>query len=172
MRCLAPIGAGLLAALVGCSDSPEAERLAGVGAPQFAVASTVNQITPFGAVTANPCTGEDVLVTGDLHSKFHLTLQPDLSVNTETTVNTQNTQAVGLVTGARYVAKEEFSQAFQSIGQATSWKVIEADLHMVRSGETGLVPDDDWMVHMHFQITFNAGGTLTVNNFDLRDECR
>ena len=109
--------------------------------------------------------------SGEIHTQDHVTVQPDGSSNSETTVNTQNTQAEGLLTGARYVAEQELSQTFQDIPPGSTF-TFEFDLHMIRSGETGAVVGDDFIVHMLAHFTVNAKGVPTASNIDLRPECK
>jgi len=170
MRVLASICAALLGGFVACSDSTLTDGPVTVGPPEFAEALTSNETVPFTTVINQPCTGEPMRWSGEVHTKDHVTIQPDGSTNSETTVNTQNTEAEGLVTGARYVAGQESSMTFQDIPPGSTF-TLEFDQHMIRSGETGLVAADDWMLHGLFHFTVNAKGVPTVSNIDFRAEC-
>ena len=171
MRVLASICAALLGGFVACSDSTLTDGPVTVGPPEFAEAFTSNETVPFAMLVSQPCTGEPMQWTGEVHMKDHVTMQPDGSTNSETTVNTQNTHAEGLVTGARYVAEQEFSTTFQDIPPGTTF-TFEFHLHMIRPGETGSLAGDDFMQHMLAHFTVNAKGVLTVSNIDLRAECK
>ena len=155
----------LLIALLACSDaSAPTDTLR----PSFAEAQTINFDFPVDYLMTS-CTGEEVQVTGTYHFKSHETVQPDGDVNFEITQNSQNTQAVALITGAGYVATDELSETVQDIPPGGTAK-FESDFHLVRSGETTLL-DDDFRLHSLFHVTVNANGIITVDNFDLRAEC-
>jgi len=171
MRVLASICAALLGAFVACSDSTQPKAPVLLHPPEFAEAFTSNETVPFTTVMDQPCTGEPMQWSGEIHTQDHVTVQPDGSSNSETTVNTQNTQAEGLLTGARYVAEQELSQTFQDIPPGSTF-TFEFDLHMIRSGETGAVVGDDFIVHMLAHFTVNAKGVPTASNIDLRPECK
>jgi len=95
--------------------------------------------------------------SGEVHTKDHC--------------NTQNTEAEGVVTGARYIAGQEFGTTFQDIPPGTTF-TFEFHLHMIRPGETGSLAGDDYMQHMLAHFTVNAKGVPTVSNIDLRAECK
>ena len=171
MRVLASICVALLGAFAACSDSTLTDEPVAVARPAFAEAFTSNETVPFEMFIEQPCTHEPMQWSGEVHTKDHVTIQPDGGTNSETTVNTQNTQAVGLVTGARYVAGQESSMTFQDIPPGSTF-TVEFDQHMIRSGETGLVAADDWMEHVLMHFTVNAKGVPTASNIDLRAECR
>ena len=170
MRVLASICVALLGAFAACSDSTLTDEPVAVARPAFAEAFTSNETVPFEMFIEQPCTHEPMQWSGEVHTKDHVTIQPDGSTNSELTVNTQNTQAEGLLTEARYVAGQEFSMTFQDIPPGSTF-TVEFDQHMIRSGETGLVAADDWMLHGLFHFTVNAKGVPTVSNIDLREEC-
>lgn len=165
-----PICAGLLGAVVACSNSREPAGPVAVGAPNFAEATTDQSFVPLTFVGFNPCNGDLMEVTTTLHFKVHTTFQPDGSRNSELEVNTQNTQAQDLVTGAKYVAEQEISISDQRIPPGSTF-TFELSFHLIRSGETGLLLDDDLMEHGVVHITINANGTVTVDNVHGRSEC-
>ena len=168
---LAPISVVLLVVLVACSDASEPQQPFAVGHPEFAEATTTNQIISFVADDVQPCTGEPVQWTGELHLMRHVTQEPDGSQNSETRLNTQHTEAQGLNTGVRYVARQESEQALQDIPPGST-VTFESDFQMIRTGETSPKSGDDFMGHSLLHVTVNADGTVTVSNLDFRAECR
>jgi len=60
-----------------------------------------NQTVPVSSTVVNPCNGEDVAVTGELHFVLRLTLRGDGGVNLGLNENAHGT-GQGLTTGAKY----------------------------------------------------------------------
>ena len=73
-------------------------------APGSAQATTIheNVIIPVNYVTTHPCTGEEIAVTGDLHSMFHFTFDEAAGALGMGHYNYQGLTAVGVVSGDVY----------------------------------------------------------------------
>jgi hypothetical protein len=73
-------------------------------ASSWARATTIheNVIIPVNYVTTHPCTGEEITVTGDLHSMFHFTFDDAAGALGMGHYNYQGLTAVGSVSGEVY----------------------------------------------------------------------
>src|SRR5437660_9060413 len=77
MRVLPSICVALFGTFVACSDSTQPQGPVTLGSPEFAEAFTSNETVPFATVVSQPCTGELMQWSGEVHTKDHVTIQPD-----------------------------------------------------------------------------------------------
>lgn len=134
--------------------------------------------TPFFFSGPNPCTGELVEGTGQLH--FLLTSNE--SGNVPGTGNVQfhlDTTISGLqamtVTGKKYVVinEEGLTDTFDSPDVAPFHQTVEHTFQLVRSGEDGtIVGGDDFYEKFLAHFTVNANGIVTVDDYTLDPHCK
>lgn len=118
-----------------------------VTTPTFAQASTSteNISIPFsqsiGPVLGHPCgTGDNILVSGNLHAVVHTTRDPLGGFHQKIEVNHQGVSGVSLLTGARY-------RIIRASSMITQLQAQE--------------PGQDFFLHRLLHMTFNANGELT-----------
>jgi Tfp pilus assembly protein FimT len=149
----------------------------GVGALGTATTATagsaVSTTTPFPFAGTNPCTGEPVTGTGNLHLLISDNLSTSGNVQFHIEANLSGLQAVTL-TGKKYVVidEEDLTNTFDTDG-APAHETVEVTFQLIRSGEDGtLFPDDDFYEHFLAHITANANGTVTVQDVTLDATCK
>ena len=157
--------------LTGCSDTTESP-LGPRGLRETAAAvETSNIIFPVDIETFVPCAnggaGEIVVLSGNLHDLFHITINGNrfkVKVHTQP----QGIRGVGLTTGDSYrgtgVTQETFGGSFVN-GQASSTFVN--NFRIVGQG-----PGNNFMIHEVVHVTFNAKGELTAVVEQLSVTCK
>jgi hypothetical protein len=145
------------------------------GAASAAIVKTVETHTPITEPRTNPCTGEELVVTGFFHSRVYFDVGLDGSTHFVLEFNLQNMKATAAITGARYVVKQsiETHTNAQSDFLPFNSEFNFVD-HYVRVGEDGtLMDDDDFYLAFRSHITVNANGTTTANRlYSTDDTCR
>ena len=159
-------------ALAAC-DSPTALDDSAVTPPSFARAVTItdNVSFPVNIGVFVPCAaegaGEVVLLSGNLHSLFHLTVN-DNNFKVKFHTQPQGISGTGVSTGDKYqgtgVTQETFGGSFVN-GQFSDTFVN--NFRIIGQG-----PGNNLLIHNTFHFTFNANGELTafVDNFSA--ECK
>jgi hypothetical protein len=133
---------------------------------------TVETTQPITITATNPCTSEPVVIEGQTHGHFKITVTPDLKIHAvEMTFEGQGTgENLSLAAlGTRY----HFSHRnFQSTHFDPPHDVVTLDERMVvtRLGET--VDDDDFYMRIQSHVTINANGVPTVAFTRPTFECR
>lgn len=136
------------------------------GAP--AETFTVSTSFPISLTVFVPCAnegaGEDVLLSGNLHDLFHITIN-DNSLHVKTHSQPQGISGTGLVTGDKYqatgVTQEEFN---------TSFGVTDTFINNFRI--IGQGSGNNFLVHENFHITVNANGTVTALHDNFSIDCK
>jgi hypothetical protein len=139
--------AGLVAALVGAT-----------GAAAGPAASETIPITYTGT---NTCTGEAFTGTGDSHFLVSENVSASGVVQYHLDTHIDGLQAVGLVSGKRYVVQDTFDHEF--VFSNASEDTFDITAHFVRVGEDGtLILGDDFYEYLRTHITANANGAVTA----------
>ena len=139
-----------------------AGSLAGGGATSV----TTSSVIPIGFVEfvscANGGAGEEVLVSGNLHDLFHLTLDGKGGFHLKFLDNPQGVTGTGLATGDNY-------QATGGTQGTTSGTVGLAETFVNNFRIIGPGPGNNLLVHEDFHITINQDGTITsyYDNFSI-----
>jgi hypothetical protein len=124
---------------------------------------------PFELYVYVPCAaagaGEDVYLSGNLHTQFHVTYDSGGGIHISYLANPQGINGYGLTTGAKYQATGETRDTFNArIGleetYVNNFKII------------GQGPGNNFLIHETFHVTLNPNGLVTayVDNFSV--ECR
>jgi hypothetical protein len=127
----------------------------------------VSTTTPFTYVGTNPCTGEPLTGTGEIHSvtRDDVSASGNIQFNLTTTVN--GLKAV-TPTGKKYVVQETFSWNF-TISRAVE-ESFDIVAHYVRVGEDGsFILGDDFYEYLKTHITANANGVPTASHVSASD---
>ena len=151
--------------------------------PGVALAETttyqVSETTPLAAPQTNPCTGEEIVLTGKYHfaSNYRVTID-----ETGTKFHSQETKKLSLsgtalVSGAKYqgeqqeMSEENGEFSFDADGGLAPYeRTDKATLLLIRQGETG--SPDDFYVQFIAHVTYNATGVVTVQGATLNVFCR
>lgn len=120
---------------------------------------TLSQSFPVNIPVYIPCaaggTGEYVLLSGNLHDLFSLTLDSKGGFHLTYLDNPQGITGVGWTTGAKY-------QGTGQTGGTLNGSVGYEETYVNNFRMIGQGPGNNFMVHDTYHITFNANGTLTV----------
>jgi hypothetical protein len=113
---------------------------------------------------ANGGAGEEVLLSGNLHDLFHVTIN-DNSIHVKVHDQPQGISGTGQVTGVKYqatgVTQDEFKTSFGSEETfVNNFRII------------GQGPGNNFLVHDNFHITVNANGTVTAFHDNFRADCK
>ena len=139
--------AGLVAALIGAT-----------GAAAGPAASETIPITYTGT---NTCTGEAFTGTGTSHFLLSENLSTSGVIQYHLDVHVDGLQAVGLVSGKRYVVQDTFDHEF--VFSNASEDTFDITAHFVRVGEDGtLILGDDFYEYLRTHITADANGNVTA----------
>ncbi len=156
LRSLILVGAGIL-------------LLLGSGSPP-ASAAAQSTTTPFEAVIPDPCTGEDVLVSGSVHmvGEVHQDAHGGYHINGH--YNFQGISGVGLSTGTAYHwtggARIAVHYGCGDLCSPPFEQTSGSNFELVGQGAT---PNEQ--VHALTHITVNANGVLTAEVQAFRMEC-
>jgi hypothetical protein len=165
----------LLATLIACSASQSPTSPSDRGdiitpppeARATAVTTSVNfpiEISVF-IPCANGGAGEDVLLSGELHDLFQVTLTSNGHFTLKFLDNPQGITGLGSVTGNKY----------QGTGgtQQTVTGTIGTELTFVNNFRIiGQGPGNNFLVQEVAHVTVNANGTVTVNFDNFSADCR
>jgi hypothetical protein len=126
---------------------------------------TLNVSVPFAAVIANPCLGEPVALSGELH--VLLSIQPTGNgLHISSHFNPQGVSGTGLVTGAKY----------QGTGVTRTSVFIDApppfDFTFVNNFRIiGQGQANNYDVHSNFHIAVNAANEITASVTNINITC-
>lgn len=131
------------------------------GATGAAAGPAASFTTPITYSGTNLCTGETFTGTGN--SRFLLSENVSTSgvIQSHLNVRIDGLQAVGTLSGKRYVVQDTFNHEFV-LGTASE-DTFDITAHFVRVGEDGtLVVGDDFYEYLRAHITANANGDVTA----------
>ena len=131
----------------------------GQGAETF----TESQTIPFDQVVHNPCSGEEIVVSGEVHLLAHQTLDAtggDHAVLLENLVRVTGTSATGTEYIYRLVTVQPFNNP-EGRGVAPQQPGVEfssnQSMRVIATDGT-----DDFILNVRFHVTVNANGEPTV----------
>src|SRR5438132_8728108 len=120
-----------------------------------ATTTTINTVVPFSSVFPNPCTREDVTLTGNLHVLIHITENAAGGFEAKEHFQPQGITGIG-ASGTEYqgtgVTQDETST--NSEGQFESTFIN--NFRIISHGSSA-----NFTVHDTVHVTFNANGELT-----------
>jgi hypothetical protein len=124
-----------------------------------ATTDTFNEKVPLDQIVDNPCTGEPLHLTGELHILFHVTEDANGGLHVQTHFQPQGVSGTGLLSGEQYrgvgVTRDEFyfppgefrEREFTSVNR----------FYMISAG-----PSDNMLETATIHVTFNANGEPTA----------
>lgn len=134
-----------------------------------ASARSVSQRFPIQLEVFVPCaaggSGETVVLSGELHDVFHISVSASGNVVVKLHDNPQGVGGVGLTTGAKYRGTGVTQETFGLRVGVTDTFVN--NFHIVGQG-----PGNNFVVHELVHLTVNANGELTALVETSRVECR
>jgi hypothetical protein len=131
-----------------------------------AATDTFNETVPLDEIFDNPCTGEPVHLTGELHILFHVTEDANGGFHVQTHFQPQGVSGTGLVSGEQYrgvgVTRDEFYFPPEELRETT---FIDR-FYFVSKG-----PSENMLATTTTHVTFNANGEPTAELFRLEIKC-
>lgn len=126
-----------------------------------------NTSVPFFLSFDNPCSGESVFLSGNLHVLVHVTFDGNGGAHFYEHFQPMGVSGEGLFSGRRYQATGETITRtnFSSSGVVTDNFVN--NFKIIGQGRGG-----NFLVHANFHVTINANGDLTAFVDNASSECR
>jgi hypothetical protein len=133
--------------------------------PLVAHGATTNIVVPFPSPTMNPCNGEQVNVSGNIHLTAGVSTDASGGLHFRSHVNNQDVSGIGELTGSRYQIPTT-SNTSAYLGSARTM-ALTVNGRFVAQGST---PNFD--VRQMFHITIDSNGVTTVSNSDFQTDCK
>ena len=132
----------------------------------------VNDIADINLVAFIPCAdggaGEVVNLSGPLHVVITFTINGN-NISGVAHFQPQGITGTGETTGDKY----QSTGVTKNIGFKTSFQNGQATQSFVNNFKIiGAGPDNNLLIHVDAQVTFNANGTVTVSHNHFSAECR
>jgi hypothetical protein len=153
------------AIVIGCAQgrSPAAPASISSAVPSTALTSAgvVSNTTipiPPNTVLFDKCTGEGVLVTGEIHRITVTTVDANGGTHTEMHFNVEGVNGVGQVTGTHYRGIHTETHSSNSGGSGASEFTTVIDIKLIAEGSASNLTIREVLIH----TTINAEGTITA----------
>jgi hypothetical protein len=153
---------------LGCQE--EATGPSTRGGPSFAAATSTQEVVNAISITkfvpcANGGLGEDVFLSGNIHSVFHVTLDGSGGAHIVVIHNPQGVSGTGLTTGAKYQGVGTHQDEFNS--------TVGVEETTVTTGRLiGQGPGNNFLFHENLHTTVLANGVVTSFHDNFSIECR
>jgi hypothetical protein len=162
------IAAAFALSSLGCQE--DVTGPANRGSPSFAAApSTQIVVNPISITKFVPCAdgglGEDVSLSGTIHSVFHVTLDGLGGAHVVVIHNPQDVSGVGLTTGAKYQGVGTHMDVFNATVGVEETTVTTSQL-------IGQGPGNNFLVHDVVHTTVLASGVVTSFQDHVTVECK
>ena len=131
-----------------------------------------NITTTLNDTFVNPCTGEEVLVTGELHTLYYVSQDSAGGLHVRSHGNIQGGTGVGLTSGDRYVLTnarnlETNNQFIDILDTRASECTFVSYLQATTPG-----PKNNFYIRIQQHVTINANGEITVLREEMTTECK
>ncbi len=134
--------------------------------PNRAGTFTKNEIFPVSLTVFVPCAGDVVLLEGNLHSTFHLTIDATGSGHFESLLNAQGVSGFGLFSGVRYQGTGVTRGSFTFSPPLTRTFTFVENQRFVGQGAAA-----DLILHENMHVTFTPDGEIRASVDNFRLEC-
>jgi hypothetical protein len=125
-----------------------------------------NEKVPLDLVVDNPCTGEQVRVTGALHILFHVTEDANGGLHVQEHFQPQGASGTGLESGTRYRGVGVTRSGAYIPPQGLRETTFIDRFYFVSKG-----PSDNMLAKATIHVTFNANGDPTAELVRLETKC-
>jgi len=133
--------------------------------PPLAHGAATNIVMPFPSPTRNPCNGELVNVSGDIHLTTGVSTDGSGGFHFRSHINNQDVSGIGELTGSRYQIPTT-SNVSVYLGSARTM-TLTVNGRFVAQGST-----PNFNVHQMFDLTIDANGVTAVSNSDFQTDCK
>ena len=131
-----------------------------------ATTTTINTVVPFSSVFPNPCTGEDVTLTGNLHVLVHMT--ENAAGGSEAKVHSQPQGVTGVGTSGTEYQGTGVTQAQTTDNPGPQFETTFINNFRIISHGTS----SNFTVHDTVHLTFNNNGDLTATVSNGSADCQ
>lgn len=148
-----------------------AAMLALAAATAARAAVIVNEHDELINTDVSPCGANPEVIDfqGKVHHVFRVTETSSGALHVADEVNLQ-AQGVGETTGAKYVARDQFTTGFNTMPGAAATQQYVETFRVIRQGSS--VPDDDLLLTSVFHVTINANGDVTASVDKFEGGCK
>lgn len=133
--------------------------------PALAYGAVTNTVIPFPSPAMNPCNGEQVNVSGDIHISTGVSTDGSGGLHFRSHINNQGVGGIGMATGSRYQIPST-SNTSAYLGSATTM-TLTLNGRFIAQGST-----PNFSVRQRFHVTIDPDGVPRVSNFDFETECK
>jgi hypothetical protein len=131
-----------------------------------ATGRTSNTTVPLAMTALNPCSGEEVVLSGEMHILSHFTADASGGTHVVTHAQGEHVDGVG-ASGTEYHGNMvDVAHASDPDGDQTNFTHV-FDMRLVSQGSS-----DNFLVHALAHVTFNADGEPTATFVGTSAECR
>ena len=134
-------------------------------APPLAWGATTSTVIPAPSPILNPCNGESVDLSGNIHMTLGLTTDGSGGSHFRSHINNQGVSGIGATTGSRYQIPSTGDTSLY-LGSATTF-TMTLDNRVVAQGST-----PNFSFREVFHITIDANGVPAASVFDLQTACQ
>ena len=140
-----------LALIMGLQAGTPARASGGAYTDDSVITLSFTRFVPCAAGGA----GEDLVVSGDIHALFHVTIDANGGVSTNLAYNPQDVSGTGETTGTVYHGTGETrDQVNTRVGEQANFV---NNFRLISEG-----PGGNFLVHENFHLTVNPDGTVTA----------
>ena len=130
-----------------------------------AASNDLNVMAPFSGTEPNPCNGEDVLFSGQMHVVIHTTVSASGNIHFDSLDNYADVKGIGLATSTPYTITDSTHEDLNLNGPAMNATVTEQ--HIVNSHG----PATNFFLHDVLHITVDATGMPSASVDNIRTGC-
>jgi hypothetical protein len=135
-----------------------------LGSP-LAQGATTNNVVAFPSPTRNPCNGELVNVSGNIHLTTGVSTDKSGGLHLRSHINNQDVSGIGELTGSSYQIPST-SNTSAYLGSARTI-TLTVNGRFVAQGSA-----PNFNVRQLFYLTINSNGITTVFNSDFQTDCK
>jgi hypothetical protein len=152
----------LLGALAASAGAAGLVRVTGIAA--MATSDTTHLVTPIAIEDVHPCTGESILLEGQIRWVFHVTTDAAGGLHLATH---SNAHAAGTgADGTRYRFKDMAKSVMKLSGSAQLVEGFVLNHHVIGQGGAA-----DFRLRERFHLTVNANGEVTATFDESESSC-
>jgi hypothetical protein len=141
----------------------------GAGREAFAQATTTttNETVPFTSTLFNPCNGDTVTFSGNMHVTNTMTTDADGGTHLRTHINYQDVTGTGVPSGITYKVRTVTNEVSNDNDGPQYEATVISTVKLIAHG-----PALDFYLRTVMHVTVNANGQTTSNVQETSIECR
>lgn len=140
---------------------------AGADAFGQATTTTTSETIPFTSNLFNPCNGDQVTFSGNLHVTNSMTFDASGGTHLKTHINYQNVTGTGIPSGLTYNVRTVINEVVNDSDGPQSTATVISTVKLIARG-----PALDFFLRTVLHVTVNANGETTSTVNEVSIECR